>query len=181
MSVSLKRVFFRWLLFGMLGMIFEVCVMAWAVGRDGNLSLRGASSPWMLPIYGLIGIVLEPISQPLIKRRVPLPLRAVVYMLLIFAVEYVSGMIFLYFGINQRGADNMHTVWDYGGTRYNLHGQIALEMAPTWYVFGLTLEFLYKRIDACAAVLALRLSGDTLVNEFPPERVAPRRKPLPAD
>lgn len=178
MSVSLKRVFFRWLLFGMLGMLFEVCAMAWAVGRDGNLSLRGASSPWMLPIYGLIGIVLEPISRPLIKKRVPLVVRALLYMLLIFAVEYISGMIFLYFGINKRGAGNMHTVWDYGWTRYNLHGQIALELAPTWYALALTLEFLYKRIDACAAVLALRLTGDTLVAEFPPERGAARRKPL---
>ncbi len=162
MSVRFKRVLYRCLLFGMLGMLFEVCAMAWQVGWEGNLSLRGASSPWMLPIYGLIGVVLEPVSAPLVRRRVPLVLRAAVYMVLIFAVEYVSGMMLFAAGINKAGVDNMHMVWDYHWSRYHLHGQIALELAPTWYVLGLTLEFLYRRVDACAAALALKLRGDAL-------------------
>jgi len=175
-SVAYKRAFFRWLLFGMLGMLFEVCLMAWHVGKGGNLSLRGASSPWMLPIYGLIGVLLEPVSAPMIRRRVPLICRAAVYMLLIFAVEYVCGMMFLSIGINKRGVGSMHTVWDYGWTRYNLHGQIAIEMAPTWYLLGLTLEFLYKRVDTCATALTLKLRADTLLTDYgggaPPPRGA---------
>ena len=162
MVLGLKRALYRFLLFGLLGMLLEVFAMAWQVGQAGNWSLRGASSPWMLPIYGLIGIVLDPIARPMKRRRIPLPLRAVVYVVLIFAVEYVSGRILLHFGINRRDVDNMHTVWDYGWARFNLHGQIALEMAPTWYVLALFLEFLYRRVDLCATALALRLNAATL-------------------
>ena len=74
--MEVKRAFWRWIIFGVLGLFFEVCLMSVAVGVQGNLSLRGASSPWMFPIYGLIGILLEPIGGPLLARRVPLPFRA---------------------------------------------------------------------------------------------------------
>lgn len=168
MSLNTKRALLRFALFGMLGMLFEVCFMAIGVGRQGNLSLRGASSPWMFPIYGLIGIILEPIGEPLRARNVPLVFRAMVYIVLFYVVEYASGMLYLTLGINQRGVDNMHTVWDYGWTRYHLHGQVSLDMLPIWYCFCLSLEYLYRPIDTCATALALRLRPETLIAAHAP-------------
>lgn len=162
LSLGAKRALWRFGIFGALGMFMEVCFMAIGVGMHGNLSLRGASSPWMFPIYGLIGVILEPITGPLKARGIPLPLRTVAYIVLFYIVELSSGSLYLLLGINQRGVDNMHTVWDYGTTR-TINGQVSLDMLPLWYMFCLSLEYLYVRVDACATALALRLrAGDLL-------------------
>jgi uncharacterized membrane protein len=66
-------------------------------------------------------------------------------MLLIFAVEYVSGIIFTRgFGLH---------IWSYTGMSYNLHGQIALYCVPIWYTLGLLAEYLYRKVDAVAGFL----------------------------
>ncbi|MBI1320371.1 MAG: hypothetical protein GC168_15695 [Candidatus Hydrogenedens sp.] len=162
MSLGAKRALWRFMIFGGFGMLMEVCAMSIGVGMHGNLSLRGASSPWMFPIYGLIGLILEPVAAPLRERGVPLPVRALLYIVLFYIVEFSSGLLYLYFGINQRGVDNMHTVWDYGNTR-TLYGQVSLDMLPFWYLFCFTLEYLYVRVDACATVLARRLRASDLL------------------
>ena len=149
-----KRMLLRVLLFALLGLVFEVfftdlgALLRGKIGRNGNTSLL------MMLDYGLLGLCLGPITEALKRRRVPLALRAVVYMLGIFFVEYTSGRLFTACG---------WTIWDYSGLKWNLHGQITLLYAPIWYCLGLGAEFLYRRVDACAAVLQRGLTAEQIV------------------
>ena len=149
-----KRALLRVLIFALLGLVFEVfftdlgALLHGKIGRNGNTSL------FMMLDYGILGVVLGPISEALKRRRVPLALRAAVYMLGIFFVEYTSGRLFTACG---------WTIWDYSALKWNLHGQITLLYAPVWYSLGLGVEFLYRRVDACAAVLLRGLTADQIV------------------
>jgi hypothetical protein len=149
-----KRALLRVLLFALLGLVFEVfftdlgALLHGKIGRNGNTSL------FMMLDYGILGVALGPIAGALKRRQVPLALRAVVYMLGIFFVEYTSGRLFTACG---------WTIWDYGGLKWNLHGQITLLYAPIWYGLGLGAEFLYRRVDACAAVLQRGLTAEQIV------------------
>ena len=149
-----KRLLLRVLLFALLGLVFEVfftdlgALLHGKIGRNGNTSL------FMMLDYGILGVALGPIAEALKRRRVPLALRAVVYMLGIFFVEYTSGRLFTACG---------WIIWDYSGLKWNLHGQITLLYAPIWYCLGLGAEFLYRRVDACAAVLLRGLTVEQVM------------------
>jgi hypothetical protein len=139
-----KRTLLRVLLFALLGLVFEVfftdlgAMLRGKIGRNGNTSLL------MMLDYGVLGLVVGPMAEALKPRRVPLALRALLYMFGIFFVEYTSGRLFTAFGWN---------IWNYSGLKWNLHGQITLLYAPIWYCLGLGAEFLSRRVDACAVVL----------------------------
>ena len=145
MSVNTKRVLYRFFIFALMGLLLEVLSGSWWQVRHGNWNMHGSSSPWMIFDYGLIGVVLMPIAQPMIRRGIPLLLRAVVYMAAIFLVEFVSGWLFDICSLE---------IWDYSSMPHNLFGYIAVGYIPIWYGLGLFLEFLYKRVDVAALVLA---------------------------
>ncbi len=149
-----KRVLIRFLIFALGGMLGEVFYGALLQGWSGNMNLHGQSSPWMMIDYGLLGVILMPIATPLKKWGLPLAARAVVYMLLIYAVEYISGIIFTWgFGLR---------VWSYEGIPYNLHGQIMLYSAPVWYALGLIAEYAYRKVDAVAVLLLRGITAEML-------------------
>jgi uncharacterized membrane protein len=140
-----KRIAIRFFIFACIGLLLEVFYTAGIQLMNGNWNMHGSSSPWMMIDYGLLGIVTMWLARPMIARGVPLPARAVVYMLGIYIVEYVSGIIFTQvFGLR---------IWDYSSIPYNLHGQIMLLSAPFWYALGLGIELLYRWVDTCALVL----------------------------
>ena len=145
----------RVLLFALFGLLIQVFFTSTDRLRSGNWVMYGHTSPWMMLDYGLLGIAVGPICTYLSRKHIPLLGRAVVYMLGIFLVEYVSGHIFTYFGLH---------IWDYSNLPLNLQGQITLTFAPLWYFLGLWLEFLYRRIDACAWVMLHGVSVPTLEN-----------------
>jgi uncharacterized membrane protein len=144
----------RVLLFALLGLVFEVfftdlgAMLRGKIGRNGNTSLL------MMLDYGVLGLSVRPIAEALKRRRVPLTLRAVVYMFGIFFVEYTSGRLFTACGWE---------IWNYSGLKWNLHGQITLLYAPIWYCLGLGVEFLYGRVDACAVVLQRGLTAEQVM------------------
>ncbi len=150
MSIEKKRVLYRFVMFGLIGMVMEVFFTAGGAFIGGDWDMHGHSSPWMILDYGLLGLVLMPIARPMIRRQIPLPLRAVVYMLGIFAVEFISGWIFDMCGL---------TIWDYSHLPLHLMGYITLTYAPFWYGLGLVVEAVYRRVDVCALVLAKGLSA----------------------
>lgn len=151
--MNIKRAAVRFLLFALLGLLMEVFFTATGSLVSGNWNLTGKTSPWMMLDYGLLGVLVEPISGPLIRRGVPLVLRAAVYMLGIFIIEYFSGLLFVAMGLR---------IWDYSHLAYNLHGQITLLYAPFWYGLGLGVEFLYRRVDAIAVLLIRGLSAEQI-------------------
>lgn len=148
-----KRLVVRFFLFALLGLLMEVFFTATFAGIGGNINLRGHTSPWMMIDYGLLGVVLLPIKGALVSWGFPLAARAFVYMVGIFVVEYVSGLVFVAFGLK---------IWDYSHLPYNLHGQITLLYAPFWYALGLGVELLHRKIDAIAVLLLRGLEADDL-------------------
>lgn len=151
--MNYRRIALRVLLFALLGLLMEVFFGAIGALAHGNWNMRGGSSPWMMLDYGLLGLAVGPIRDALLSRRVPLLLRAAVYMLGIFLVEYVSGELFTACGLH---------IWDYSSLPWNLRGQITATYAPFWYALGLGVEYLYRRVDVCAVVLARGISAEDL-------------------
>ena len=164
MSTQCKRVFVRFLLFALLGLLIEVFFGGISGLFKGSYRMVGKTSAWMMLDYGLLGVFCLPIQNSLKKRGMPLPVRAIGYMLLIFVVEYFSGLVFnKYFGLR---------IWDYEHLGYDLHGQITLLYTPFWYILGFALEPLHRLIDACAVVMVRGLSGDALM-EVDPNLLSP--------
>jgi len=149
-----KRVLLRVLLFALFGLVFEVCFTDLGAMLQGRIGRHGNTSLLMMLDYGLLGLAVGPLAEALKRRRVPLALRAVVYMLGIFSVEYASGRLFTACG---------WSIWDYSKLKWNVHGQITLLYAPVWYCLGLWVEFLYRRVDACAAVLARGFTAEEVM------------------
>lgn len=148
-----RRVVIRVVLFALLGLLVELFFTALGALLKGNINFSGHSSPWMMLDYGILGLLVGPMAGVMKRKRLPLLIRAAVYMLGIFLVEYVSGRIFVAFGIH---------IWDYSHLPLNLHGQITLTYAPYWYALGLGLELLNKWIDACAVTLAGGFTAEEL-------------------
>ena len=145
-----KRTLLRVLLFALLGLVFEVFATDLSAMLRGRIGRHGNTSLLMMLDYGLLGLVIGPVSAALQRRRIPLVLRALVYMCGIFLVEYVSGRLFTACG---------WSIWNYSRYKWNLHGQITLLYAPFWYFLGLWAEFLFQRLDACAVVLLRGLTA----------------------
>ncbi len=153
MHMSAKRAAIRFLLFALLGLLIEVFFTALGGAFRGNWNITGHTSPWMMIDYGLLGVILMPIARPLTRLGVPLPGRAVAYMIAIFFVEFVSGTIFTACGLH---------IWNYEKHALNLNGQITLMYAPFWYALGLGVEMLYRKIDAIAVMLLKGITAEQL-------------------
>ena len=98
----------------------------------------GQTSLLMFPIYGC-GAVLAPIGR-LVDRWIgdgPLSpadwiiRHGLLYMVLIFTAEYLSGAFLQSKGI---------CPWDYTGYQTSVNGLIRLDFAPLWFLAGLLFE-----------------------------------------
>lgn len=103
----------------------------------------GRTSLWMFPIYGL-GVLLGPIGCKLdnwltgknfclTKGRAAerMVRNGLIYMILIFAAEYLFGWFLTQMGI---------CPWDYSDWPTNINGLIRLDFAPLWFITGLLFE-----------------------------------------
>ncbi len=80
----------RFVIYGLLGLFAEVLWTGFGSMLKGDVLLRGTTCIWMFPIYGL-AIFLEPVHYRI--KHLPLIVRGGIYMVLIFAVELVSGLL----------------------------------------------------------------------------------------
>jgi len=164
MSLPARRVLGRILIFALIGLLMEVFfTAAGQLINKGDWNMHGHTSPWMMIDYGMLGVFLMPIARPLTRWGLPLAARAFIYMLAIFFVEYVSGRIFVAFGL---------VIWDYSKLPLNLHGQITLLYAPAWYITGLFAEYVYRKVDAFSLLLNLGVTAEQVEAHFAPD--APR-------
>lgn len=124
----------RFLIYGSIGITLEILWTGITAFLDGDLSFTGHSSVIMFPIYGSV-LFLEPVFVQLKANNILL--RGIIYMSLIFAVEYWSGLFLTFLRI---------CPWSYIDTTYNIRGLIRLDYAPLWFCAGLLYEHLYKRI-----------------------------------
>ena len=96
-----------------------------------NFSATSTTSIWMFFIYGSAALFV-----PMIELLLPLPMfiRGLIYMLCIFAVEYIAGTVMKSAKI---------CPWDYSASKYSVQGVIRLDYAPAWFAAGLIFEFVY--------------------------------------
>lgn len=126
----------RYIFYGLLGLCMEVCWTGLGALFKGDMKLSAFTYIWMLPIYGL-AVFLEEIHEKI--RSKPVVLRGGVYALLIFLVEYSSGMLLR----NLIGV----CPWDYSLSRFSVDGVIRLDYFPVWFCVGLIFEKVHDTLD----------------------------------
>lgn len=127
-----KRLLRDFLRCGMAGWCMEILFTSLQNLRRRNFKLMGNTSIWMFPIYGSAAL-LRPLSHLMRKRS--LCFRGMLYMLLIYCVEFFSGRM-----LQKRNL----CPWDYGKSPYHLCNVIRLDYAPCWFFAGLLFEKLSK-------------------------------------
>nr|WP_304519626.1 hypothetical protein [Clostridium tagluense] len=101
----------------------------------GDVLLRGTTCIWMFPIYGL-AVFLEPVHYRI--KHLPLIARGGIYMVLIFAVELVCGLLL-------RSVLGV-CPWNYENKTLSIGGIITLAYAPVWIVAGIIFEKIHDAI-----------------------------------
>ena len=124
----------KFVIFGIIGWCMEIIWTGLSSFLKGDYRLVSSTSLWMFFIYGLAAF-LEPLCDCIIDF--PLVVRGIIYVLCIFTVEYVFGVILLKFNL---------CPWDYSSSKFNIKGIIRLDYAPVWFVVGLLFEFVHKSI-----------------------------------
>ena len=126
----------RFFVYGAYGCCFEIVftgIKHWVASDYKDWSFRGKSYIWMLPIYGLLAFLFEPVHDFL--RNWPWPLRGIVYVAGLYAVELITGWILR--------VTTGKCPWDYTGKKYNFKGLIRWNYAPIWFLFTMAAEPLH--------------------------------------
>ncbi|OPJ62392.1 putative ABC transporter permease [Clostridium oryzae] len=119
----------RYIIYGLLGICLEVFWTGLASLISQNITMEGRTYVWMFFIYGL-GVLLEPVHNRI--RKLPVILRGGIYTILIFFIEYSTGLL-LRIVIGK-------CPWDYSGNYYSINGLITLTFIPVWFLAGLLFE-----------------------------------------
>ncbi|MDX2001280.1 MAG: hypothetical protein SFW35_02550 [Chitinophagales bacterium] len=130
---------FLFLAFGCIGITTEIFFTAsmdaknaLLAGQSINWRLMGQSYIWMLPIYGLAGLLLPIVYKRL--QHLHVIIRMCLYALSIFTVEFITGWLL-----------DMITgscPWEYK-TGLQVMGYIRLDYFPAWALFGFMIERIY--------------------------------------
>ncbi len=113
---------------GLTGWCMEILFTSMDSLRRRDLTLKGATSVWMFPIYGSAAFI-APVGR-LLEHK-PVWLRGITYMSMIFSAEYLTGRLL-----------SRHKLcpWNYGRSRWNINNVIRLDFAPCWFAAGLLFE-----------------------------------------
>lgn len=141
-----SRVLIMWqafqlmLVYGCLGLLVEVLFTGVMSVLRRDLRARAQTYLWMLPIYGVGGLVLEQLHRYLVWHPVAL---AVASVPIIYVLEFVSGWV-LRLSIGQ-------CPWDYGSARFAIRGLIRVDYAPFWLLLALAFYPLRSKIQFVVA------------------------------
>ncbi|MCX7711171.1 MAG: putative ABC transporter permease [Clostridia bacterium] len=125
----------RFFIYGILGWGMEIFWTGMSSLIGGDLRLIGYSNLWMFFIYGL-AVLLEPIHD--IIRSWSWLFRGVIWVVMIWGIEYASGLIlFKILGVYP---------WYYAGP-FAVDGIVNLSFAPAWFVAGLLFEWVHRTLD----------------------------------
>lgn len=131
----MKKIMKCILLCGVAGWCLEILFTAFDSFRRREWKLKGITSIWMFPIYGL-GILILPMSRLLKDKSAWI--RGIIYMAAIYAVEFASGLF-----LKKKGM----CPWDYSKAKLNVRGVIRLDYAPCWFITGLLFEKLLNMVQ----------------------------------
>ncbi len=102
---------------------------------SNDYTLTGHTSLWMFPIYGMAALIL-PLYQKI--HYFPIWLRASVYAVLIFVVEFVTGSFLKAYGL---------CPWNYETATWNVAGVIRLDYFFFWCIAGLIFETILCKLQ----------------------------------
>ena len=140
----------RSLIYGLLGWCVEIVWTALPKGRPVDWALPGHTYLWMLPIYGLLGPLYEPLHARLRGR--PWPLRALAYAVGFIGVETITGLLLR--RLLRR------VPWDYTGrSRWQVGGVTRFDYAPLWAGLGLALEPLHDALVRLTPAIRAAIRG----------------------
>ena len=139
----IKRLPTDFLKCGITGWCLEVIFTSVESILNHDWRLMGRTSLLMFPIYGC-GALLGPlgsladrwIGESELRVTDRLIRHGMIYMVLIFTAEYISGSF-----LRARGI----CPWDYTGKSANVDGLIRLDFAPLWFGVGLLFEQITKK------------------------------------
>jgi uncharacterized membrane protein len=114
---------------GFIGWTLEIVSSAiYSFITSNDWCFIGKTSLLMFPIYGLAAIFC-PIARVL--QNFNFIFRGLIYTVLIYVTEYTTGWILRQFSM---------CPWDYGNSRFSIHGLIRLDFTPIWFTLGLIFE-----------------------------------------
>lgn len=130
-----KAMILRFFVCGIIGWCLEILWTGLHSLFVKDKTLMGKTSLWMFPIYGC-ACLLQPLY--LMIGSMPLVVRGIFYMIIIFAAEFVSGWLL---------RDVLKACpWDYSQGRFSVYGLIRIDYAPGWFVAGLLFETVFIRL-----------------------------------
>jgi uncharacterized membrane protein len=135
----------RFVIYGLIGWCTEVIWTGLGSLVKGDVTLSSFTSIWMFFIYGL-AVFLEKVHHRI--RHMNTVLRGGIYMIIIFSIEYSTGLI-LRILIGE-------CPWDYSSSPFSVNGIIRLDYSPVWFAAGLIFERIHDNLDR----IMLRLEAD---------------------
>ena len=132
----MKKLIHNFIHCGILGWCMEITFTALDSFRKRQFTLKGNTSIWMFPIYGMAAF-LTPVCR-LLKGKSVL-VRGLTYAGLIFLGEYTTGSL-----LRKKGL----CPWDYSKAKWNVNGLIRLDYTPNWFLAGLLFERLIHETDS---------------------------------
>ena len=126
----------RFIIYGLMGWSMEIVWTGLHSLVEGDPRLGGYTNLWMFFIYGL-GVLLEPIHDIISEWR--WPLRGLIWVVIIWGIEYTSGLIL----VNTLGV----YPWRYRGM-FAIDGLVRLDYAPAWFLAGIIFERVHKVLDS---------------------------------
>jgi uncharacterized membrane protein len=125
----------RFVVYGTIGWVLEVLWTGLGSLLAGDPRLRSQTYLWMFPIYGA-AVLLEGVHDYI--RNWHWLARGLIYMTIIFAVEYSTGWLI---------RDIVGTApWVYTN-RFAIDNLIRLDYAPVWFVVGFLFERVHDFLD----------------------------------
>ena len=124
----------RFVVYGFIGWGAEVLWTGLHSLLKRDFKLTSKTSIWMFLIYGS-AVFFEPLVRAV--SGFPLMARGMVYVLCIFTIEYIAGILMKQLKV---------CPWDYSSARLNISGVIRLDYAPAWFAMGMLFEFAFLRM-----------------------------------
>lgn len=131
-----KIYLYKYVVYGSLGICLEIFWTGFRSLINQDYTMEGRTYIWMFFIYGL-AIFLEPIHERI--RGQNLILRGFIYMILIYIVEFLTGLLLRAF-IGQ-------CPWNYTGNG-SIDGLITISFVPLWFGLGLLLEKVHDFLNS---------------------------------
>ncbi len=131
-----KIYLYKYVVYGSLGICLEIFWTGFRSLINQDYTMEGRTYIWMFFIYGL-AVFLEPIQEKI--RGQNLILRGFIYMILIYIVEFLTGLLLRAF-IGQ-------CPWNYTGNG-SIDGLITISFVPLWFGLGLLLEKVHDFLNS---------------------------------